>query len=381
MGFDLNLAPVVDLLTNPQNPGIGIRSLGADRDAAVPLARALIAGHAESNVACCLKHFPGKGAASIDAHLDLPVLDLSLEEFRDPHLVIFEDLLGSAVDLAVMTTHVIVRGLDPDLPATLSPRVVRGLLRNDFGFEGLVIADDLEMGAIEKHWSIDEAAVMAAVAGHDVLPICHSHERQIAAAHGLQGALDNGRLDPDEHRAAVARIDAVAARSHAANAALPKPDHDLAREIARRSVRVFGDQRGLLPVDGAVCLLAQSPHNIVLVEDTTPGHWADNVSECFAVRGFDVAAIIELDPTSSDLTPLDRAHAHERVILLSWDAHRFEGTRAVLDHACSTLADRLIVVHLRNPSDQVFVPDTVTALTAFGYQQCQLEAIATAISA
>jgi beta-N-acetylhexosaminidase len=100
MGFDLNLAPVVDLQTNPANPGIGIRSLGAQRDRAVALARALVQGHAEHGVASCLKHFPGKGAASVDAHIDLPVLEMPRSEFEEPHLRAFVELFDAEDSLS-----------------------------------------------------------------------------------------------------------------------------------------------------------------------------------------------------------------------------------------------------------------------------------------
>ena len=120
----------------PANPGIGIRSLGADRERATALARALVVGHGEHGIASCLKHFPGKGSASVDAHLDLPVIEQAREEFEEPHLQIFSELFGCDPRLSVMTTHMVVEGLDAELPATLSRAVAHDLLRTELGFAG-----------------------------------------------------------------------------------------------------------------------------------------------------------------------------------------------------------------------------------------------------
>lgn len=381
IGFDLNLAPVVDLQTNPANPGIGIRSLGASRAEAVPLARALIEGHAASGVASCLKHFPGKGAASVDAHLDLPILDLPLGAFRDPHLAIFEDLLGTTDRLAVMTTHVVVTGIDADRPATLSPRVVHDLLRRELGFDGLVIADDLQMGAIVKHWGIGEAAVEAARAGHDVVPICHDAEGQLGAAAALEGALADGRLDPADHAAAIARIERSAGASPEAELIDPSTGDEVARQIARRAVHLFADRRALLPLGAAqrVLVLAVRPHAVVGAEEAAEQDWRGTVAGCMQRAGLGSVHVeeteAELDPRTAELL-LQRGRSYERVVLFTWNARGIPRQRSLLDRACRTLGDRLIVVHLRNPFDQALVPEEVTALTAFGYRISQIEALA-----
>lgn len=391
IGFDLNLGPVVDLQTNPGNPGIGIRSFGADRGRATQLARAFIEGHAEHDVACCLKHFPGKGAASVDAHLDLPVLELSLDEFYEPHIRIFEDLLDADPFVTIMTTHVVVRGLDPDLPATLSPAVVGGLLRERLGFQGLVITDDLEMGAIDKHHGVAEAALSAAIAGHDVLPICHRVDRQRAAAALLERALEDGRLDVAAHLESCRRIEAHAARSvdHAARGlADTTAGEAVSREVCERAFHVFADAGSLLPVgpQHRVLVLAAKPYSVVGVEEAADRDWSGLVERCFAdagiattMRPFDLEDL-ESDTRGEHARLFAGADEFDRVLLLGWNARGSSAMRSLLAEACSRLADKLIVAHLRNPFDQSYVPDSVTAVTSFGYRVRHVEALARGVA-
>ncbi|MCA8970816.1 MAG: glycoside hydrolase family 3 protein [Planctomycetes bacterium] len=400
IGFDLNLAPVVDLQTNPLNPGIGIRSFGADRSLATDLAEAFVRGHAESGVACCLKHFPGKGAASVDAHLDLPVLDLELSEFREPHVRIFEDSFArlEGCDPCVMTTHVIVRGLDPDLPATLSPRVVNGFLRGDLGFDGLVIADDLEMGAIEKHGSVAEAALGAAIAGHDVLPVCHRPDRQREAARLLDAAIADGRLDAEAHARACARMARHSARRASSSPSTSPSTSNVgplgldleagarvARTVAERAFTVLADPGGLLPIrtDDRVLVLAARPHAVVGVEEVADRDWSGLVFGAFesagarppVVRDFDLETLGR-EPHATCGRLLEGANEFVRVVLLSWNASFSEPMRRLLETVCAAVPDRLVVVHLRNPFDQALVPATVTAVTNYGYRVAHIEALA-----
>ena len=381
IGVDLNLAPVVDLQTNPRNPGIGIRSFGSHRAQALALARAYIDGHMEEGVGCCLKHFPGKGAASVDAHIDLPVLDLPVEEFRDPHIEIFRDLCEGREDIALMSTHIVVKGLDGENPATFSRAVMHGLLREELGFRGLSIADDLEMGAIAKYHEVPEAALRAAAVGHDLVPICHSSEAQRAAAQALQRGLSEGSLDPEEHRAACARIAAFSARSRGGPLVDPSEGDRLAAEIAQRAVHLFADPQGLLPIQGeqSLLVLATEPFSVVGVEEEAEQDFAGMLKRLFASPR---SGLTEVRTLGAELNEegvgelLEAAKGFDRVVLMTWNALGISAQRFLLEEFSRNLRDRLVVVHSRNPFDQIFVPNGVTALTAFGYRIGQFEAIA-----
>lgn len=380
IGFDMNLAPVVDLQTNPGNPGIGIRSFGADPERALPLIAGWIRGHREFGVGTCLKHFPGKGAASVDAHIDLPFLDQPLEEFRRPHLQVFERLFADGLADSVMTTHLVLRALDAERPATFSRAVATDLLRRRMGFGGLLIADDLEMGAITKHGGVGAAAVRAAEAGHDLLPICHAAERQIDAAERLDLALKDGRLDPAENEAAVRRIESFAARSAGGSAFDRSAGDAVAETIARRAVHLFGDRRGLLPIgrSSRMALLLVEPHAIVGVEEEAERDWAGLWRRVLDARGFGSAEIFEfkvsIDPASAGEL-VQRAEPFDVVLLTVWNARGSEGMRTITELAVRSLASKLVVLHLRTPFDQAFIGDDITSLTPFGYRIAQIEAL------
>jgi beta-N-acetylhexosaminidase len=204
-GIALDFAPVVDVDTNPRNPVIGDRSFGEDPDLVGRLAAAMIAGLQGGGVAACAKHFPGHGDTDVDSHLDLPVVEHPRARLSEVELRPFRKAIEAGV-ASVMTAHVLVRELDEALPATLSPRVVDELLRGELGYEGVVVADDLEMAAIAKRWRPARAAVMAAKAGCDILPLSKSHDAQVEAVEGLVHAAESGELRFSELEAAEGRV-------------------------------------------------------------------------------------------------------------------------------------------------------------------------------
>jgi beta-N-acetylhexosaminidase len=192
-GIHLDFAPVVDVDTNPKNPVIGDRSFGDDPSLVARLGAAVIAGLQAGGVAACAKHFPGHGDTDRDSHLELPSVDHSPDRIEEVELQPFRAALAAHV-ASVMTAHVVVRALDETLPATLSPRVVRDVLRKKMGFGGVVVSDDLEMKAIARTWGAGTAAVRALAAGCDLLLVCHSAEAQAEAHEALIKAIESETL-------------------------------------------------------------------------------------------------------------------------------------------------------------------------------------------
>jgi beta-N-acetylhexosaminidase len=227
-GIRLELAPVVDVLTNPQNPVIGDRSFGDDPALVGRLGAAFIRGLQEGGVAASAKHFPGHGDTAVDSHHDLPLVDHSPSRLQEVELRPFRDAIAAGV-ATIMTAHILVRELDDRLPSTLSPAVVGGLLRKKLGFEGVVLSDDLEMKAVAARYPPGEAARLAAKAGCDVLLMCSSPEAQVAAVEGLVKALEEGELLWSEMDDASGRIRRLKERF-----LLPysDPSPDLARAAA-----------------------------------------------------------------------------------------------------------------------------------------------------
>lgn len=182
LGFNINFAPVADVDSNPHNPIISDRSFGADPALVTRHCRQFVEGFQANGMMACIKHFPGHGDTDLDSHLDLPIVRRSVVELRQTELYTFERLARHSA--AAMTAHVVFSALD-SVPATLSPRLCTTLFRGEFGFEGVLFSDDLEMGALRRDWPIEESAPAAVSAGCDALLICSDAEQALRAREAL----------------------------------------------------------------------------------------------------------------------------------------------------------------------------------------------------
>jgi beta-N-acetylhexosaminidase len=227
--IDLCFAPVVDVDTNPANPVIGERSFSSDPQRVARHGAAFVEALQAGGVAACAKHFPGHGDTSCDSHLELPRVACDLARLRAVELPPFRAAIAAGV-ASVMTAHVVLTGLDPDRPATLSPAAI-GLLREELGFDGLVFSDDLEMRAVADHFAPRALVHAALAAGVDALLVCRSAELRDEALAALE-ALEDSRLE-----AALRRVRALKRRfagGRAATGAGPPyaPHLALARRLA-----------------------------------------------------------------------------------------------------------------------------------------------------
>jgi len=194
VGITLDYAPVLDIHTNPKNPIIGDRALAEDADSVARLGATIIRALQDNGVAACGKHFPGHGDTSVDSHLALPIVEHPPDRIRRVEFVPFREAIRADVAF-IMTAHVLVPSLDEDKPATLSPRVVRALLREELGFPGVILSDDLEMKAIASTYRVPDAAVDAIAAGCDALLICSGDvSLQAATLEALVHAVEQDRI-------------------------------------------------------------------------------------------------------------------------------------------------------------------------------------------
>lgn len=205
VGINMNMAPVLDINTNPQNPIIGDRAFSADPVQVCSLGLATLAGLQDHRVIACGKHFPGHGDTSADSHKELPVVDASAERLFDLELRPFRHAIENGL-ATIMTAHVLYRSLDDRLPATLSPAILSGLLRDELRFQGVTVTDDLEMRAIVDHYGIGDAAVLALQAGADLLLICQDQNRQVAAMEAVHLAVKDGTIPQTRIDASLRRI-------------------------------------------------------------------------------------------------------------------------------------------------------------------------------
>ncbi|PKQ91308.1 beta-N-acetylhexosaminidase [Paenibacillus sp. BGI2013] len=206
IGIDMNLAPVVDVNNNPLNPVIGVRSYGEHAESVAAHGVAAITGYQSQGIAATAKHFPGHGDTAVDSHLGMVTVPHDRNRLEQMELLPFRKAIEAGVD-AIMTAHVMFPSIEPEpIPATLSHKVLTGLLREEMGFEGIIITDCLEMHAISKPYGVAEAAVRAVEAGADLILVSHTLQDQVAALEAIVEAVRTGRVSEEVIHQAVERI-------------------------------------------------------------------------------------------------------------------------------------------------------------------------------
>src|SRR5690348_13448043 len=195
-GVNYNLAPSVDVNSDPKNPVIGVRSFGADPERVAAHGAAYIKGMQDAGIATSAKHFPGHGATNADSHHDLPVIDSDLETFRQRELPPFLAAIEAGTK-SIMTAHIVFKALDDEKPGTLSRRILHGLLREELGYEGVLITDALDMRAVAGQYGIAGSAIRAFIAGADLLLLGSEDGEEYCAdiRSGIAQAIREGALD------------------------------------------------------------------------------------------------------------------------------------------------------------------------------------------
>ncbi len=257
LGISVNYAPVADLAIDPGNTVIGTRAYGGDPQQVARFAVAFARGLGRGGVAAAVKHVPGHGATAVDSHLALPHVATAEDTLRARDLVPFAAVITQGEVPLLMTAHVVVEALDPLHPATLSARVLTGLVRDELGYDGVICTDCLEMDAVASSPGTVAAAVAAIAAGADLVTISHSIHLAADVVAAIDAALGDGRLSRERVDASLARVRALRERY-----AVPTPyagdlDDDEAAAVARAAVTV---------VRGDVALRHDRPVTVISFE-------------------------------------------------------------------------------------------------------------------
>ena len=339
-GITLDYAPDADVNSDPNNPVIGARAFGADPDLVSRHTVAWIKGLQRAGVAAAAKHFPGHGNTSVDSHLDVPVIKASRAELDAVELAPFRAAIDAGV-LAIMSAHLRVPALDPDLPATLSPRIMTELLRDELGFTGLVVTDGIEMRAISDRFGLEHATVLALVAGNDAICIGGDHADEPTAARlrdAIAAAVCRGELSEERLADAAARVERVAQATRRPDRPAVRPQPHTSDEAglaaARRAVRVTGAEPALRTAQ----VIEFQPVLSFAVAPETP--WGVGAPLAARLPGTTWTRVVENEPLPAlDGRPL---------VLVVRDAHRYPW---VLDAVAELLAARpdAIVVEMGIP--------------------------------
>lgn len=259
MGITQMYSPVCDVNLNPNNPEIGVRSFGDDPELCARQAVALIRGLQDGNIAASAKHFPGRGDSATDAHDVLDVIKVDKKRMWDIELVPFKAAVDAGVK-AIMTGHSVFPAYDDKYPATLSEKILTGLLREELGFKGVIVSDAIGMAAILKTWPLPRACAMAIKAGCDTILLKADDESRTQCFFGIKMAVESGeisekRIDESVERLLKMKYDQGLFKTagkmdpdKAQKYALSKPVVDFSWDIAKRALVVMRDTKNLLPL-------------------------------------------------------------------------------------------------------------------------------------
>jgi beta-N-acetylhexosaminidase len=204
LGCNMNLAPVLDLYDTPDSSIIGDRSFGGDAGRVSWVVKAYLEGISAAHVIPVAKHFPGHGVSKVDSHGSLPVTDILERDLLGRELLPYVSAIENGLD-AIMTAHILYRQIDPDYPATLSKTILNGMLRNKLGFNGVVISDGLEMGALSNNYTLDDTILLAFQAGVDLV-LLYTRYDLIEVIDIVEGLIQSGRLQEEEIDEGVKRV-------------------------------------------------------------------------------------------------------------------------------------------------------------------------------
>ncbi|MFD8427453.1 glycoside hydrolase family 3 protein [Streptomyces coelicoflavus] len=341
-GVDFNWAPSADVNSNPDNPVIGVRAFGADTDLVARHTAAYVTGMQSAGVATCTKHFPGHGDTGIDSHHAMPRIDVDADVLAERDLVPFRAAVAAGTR-AVMSAHILVPALDPDLPATLSRRILTDLLRGEMGYDGLIVTDGIEMRAIAGTYGIERGTAMAIAAGADAICVGgglsdEGTVRRLSDA--LVAAVRAGEL-PEERLADAAERVRALARWTAANRpdggrSEDSADGDVGLRAARRAVRVTVAEE-FTPLTEPPYVAAFTPVANIAVGDETP--WGVAAELRRLLPGTETGAFNGADAGSEALA----AAGSRRIVAVVRDEHRHPWMASALDVLLAARPDTVVV--------------------------------------
>jgi beta-N-acetylhexosaminidase len=349
-GVDLNWAPSADVNSNAANPVIGVRSFGADPDLVARHTVAYVDGLQGVGVAACTKHFPGHGDTSVDSHHALPRIDVDLTTLHARELVPFRAAIAAGTK-AVMSAHILLSALDPERPATLSPQILTGLLRQELGFEGLIVTDGMEMRAVAATYGIERGSVLAVAAGADAICVgggLADEDTVLRLRDALVDAVRTGELPEERLADAAARVRALASwtQAHRARgaASVPgaasqegtAPGADIGLVAARRALTVTRKERPYTPMTGAPYVAAFTPVANFAVGDETPWGIAAELERL--LPGTETGSYAD-----GSVDAVLTAAGERRIVAVVRDAHRHPWMTEALDSLLAARPDTVVV--------------------------------------
>ncbi|MFJ2047166.1 beta-N-acetylhexosaminidase [Paenibacillus taichungensis] len=417
MGINMNFAPVLDVNNNAANPVIGVRSFGESPQSVAAYGARSIAGVQDAGISATAKHFPGHGDTDTDSHLDLPVITHDRERVDRVELIPFRAAIAAGVD-AMMSAHIYFPALEPErLPVTLSRAVLSGLLRQELGYDGMIVTDCMEMDAIAANYGTVDAAVMAVEAGADLVLISHTAHLQAGAFEALLAAVQSGRISEARIDESVTRLlkykakrglmekgtgtgtgndevhDSVSTSLSAevltdsASSKLQERNQPLHQEVARRisenSITLVRDQLNMLPLKPERTLVITVATSVTTIADeqlTQAVTLGSALSHC----GLDVFEVTvtpeEVAIRSARLLQAAEEDYVRQIVVGTYNAGSASGDpQCRLIGWLQQLGKPLAVVALRSPYDLLAIPEVQVYVAAYESRPLAMDSAARAL--
>ncbi|MCO5215381.1 MAG: glycoside hydrolase family 3 protein [Thermomicrobiales bacterium] len=381
VGINTNFAPTIDINSNPHNPVIRTRSFGENANIVSRAGLATVAGMIDEGVIPTVKHFPGHGNTHIDSHHGLPVIEASLGEIHTIELAPFKAAIAAGVP-GIMTAHIRFPALD-DLPATLSRRILTGLLREELGFEGVIFTDSMTMEAITRGWGIGESSIMAKQAGVDVLESSEPAEGLLARHAALVEAVESGRLSLEIFQATANRLDELRQR-FGIGRATPAEIH--LEEIRERAVSIA--QQTIRSASGLAVPVVPNSANTVVIQfarlrnlEVVDRFDLPSVLEHAIAAQLPAATMITLscEPTDEEIEgAVVASSGATTLIVCTRDAIQHEYQRRIGQRLVSAapVGTHIIHVNLRGPYDVGLLGNVDETVFTYGDAVVSLRALA-----
>ena len=404
LGINMNLAPVVDVNNNAANPVIGVRSFGEDAQQVARLGAAMVRGYAAAGILSCLKHFPGHGDTAVDSHLALPLIPYDLERLEALELVPFRGGIEAGAE-CVMIAHVSFPALTSQdmLPATLSPAIVQGLLREKLGFSGVILSDCMEMRAISDTFGTERAAVTALQAGIDLVLVSHTYTRQRGSIEAILAAVETHELSPQAIQQAAERVLRLKARylswddgqdklrSYNVHPQLDAGGRDLSGrdksrpynvhlqlqdEAYEMSTTLVRNEDGLLPLRPGsgeqIVIVSPQRNTMTMVEDR---YYSDDLLAEIIKQYAGNVSVLHVSPGDDWRSLLQATNEADTFIVATVNAHLDEQQAEIVRYLVSS-GRRVIGIAVRNPYDLSAFPQLRTYLVTYEYTRPALVAAA-----
>ena len=374
LGINFNMAPVLDVNSNPANPVIGVRNLSDDPIRVAEYSEAAVRAYENTGVFCCGKHFPGHGDTNVDSHLGLPRIDKTLEELEQTELIPFRRCIEAGIP-AVMSSHILFPNIEKEnIPGTMSRTIITDILKNRLGFKGLVFSDCLEMQAIQTYYGTAKGAVAAFKAGIDLAELSKTMSLMRDTAEAVNEAAERGEFDMEELRESVEKILAVKKNM----VVKPEPEQSNLPED-RETVQAMYRE-------AITCCSGTPPRSDEKTFFCGCGNYrasqvgnpeADLISfpEYMAGAFGGGSAVISRNPDEQEIrTVVEAASRYERIVLGTINAHLYR-SQLTLAEALAATGKELTVVALRNPYDIPELPECACKIVAYDYSAACFRAL------